>query len=180
MKRNIYVTALLMAGLVSATVYPVRAAGTQALAAEANNAVAIAQTAVDDARDSIQGGKDMVTKLKGNPALINEVKKVLVDASKSWAEALKALESAKATAAKVAGAPDLNKAKNLKMMTQVDASVAEANAKVVRTGLYFVEAAAANRTQSLPVIRDAMQDADAAAAQVKFNREQVRNILAGK
>ena len=180
MKRNIYITVLLMAAMAVCTVHPVRAAANEDLAKEANIAIADAQKAVDEARDAIQQGKDMVTKLEGNVALINEVKKVLGSASKNWAEALKALESAKTTAAKITNASNLKKANNIKMLAELDARVAEASAKVVRTDMYFVEAAAANRTQSLSIIRDAMADAEAATTQVKFNRDQVKSILAGK
>ena len=180
MKKEVCRAVLLVSVLTFCGIYPVQAAGKN-MAQEMNlAAVANAKSAVEEARSAIQQGKDLVKKLERNKVLINEVKQVLQSAAKSWSEALKALESAKTTVAGISSASGQTQANKLKMLAELDARVAEACAKLVRTDMYFVEAAAAGRTQSLSIIRDAIADAEAAAAQVRFNREQVKSLLAGK
>jgi len=66
------------------------------------------------------------------------------------------------------------------LLATVNAGVALSGAKVVQTGLLFIESAAGNKTESLDIIRMAMQDALAAASQVEFNYERVKTLIAEK
>ena len=65
-------------------------------------------------------------------------------------------------------------------MTTVNAGVALSGAKVVQTALLFVDAAANNKTEALDIIRMAMQDSIAAAAQVQFNFDRVKTLIEEK
>jgi len=154
--------------------------GVDQLSSEANQSVAVASQAVEEARSSIELGKRLVAMIPADSEFQEEVKEMLVAASENWNLAIKALEGAKASASRISTASNLEIAGDYKLLATVNAGVALAGAKVVQTGLLFVEAVANNKAESLGVIRMAMQDELAAASQVEFNYERVKTFIAEK
>jgi uncharacterized protein YunC (DUF1805 family) len=154
--------------------------GADQLSSEANQVIAVASQAVEDARSSIEMGKRLVAMIPADSEFQGEVKEMLVAASENWNLAIKALEGAKASASRISTASSLEIAGDYKLLATVNAGVALAGARVVQTGLDFVEAVANNKTESLGIIRMAMQDGLAAASQVEFNYERVKTLIAKK
>ncbi len=154
--------------------------GTDQLLSEANESIAIAASAIEEARASIENGKALVAMIPADSELGDEVKQLLVAAAENWSMAVDALAGAKESAAKIQEASGQEIAQDYKLLATVNAGVALSGAKVVQTGLLFIESAAGNKTESLDIIRMAMQDALAAASQVEFNYERVKTLIAEK
>lgn len=156
------------------------AEGTKQLVSEVDKSIAIATLAVDEARSAIEGGKVFLAQIPADSELKNEVKAMLVSAAENWKVAVAALEGAKQSASRIPEAKSQEIAKDYGLLATVNARVAVSGANVVQTGMFFVEAAAGNKTESLDIIRMAMQDALAAASQVEFNYERVKTLIEGK
>jgi len=156
------------------------AGGADQLSSEANQSIAIASQAVEEARSAIEMGKRLVAMIPADSELQGEVKEMLVAASENWTLAISALEGAKESAARIPTASSQEIAGDYKLLATVNAGVALAGAKVVQTGLLFIEAVANDKTEALGIIRMAMQDALAAASQVEFNYERVKTLVAEK
>ena len=181
MNRQGCIALMAVAGLVFSGVLSAHSGeGTDQLLSEANEAIAIAAVAVEEARVAIEEGKQLVTQIPEDSVLASEVKEMLVAAAENWSVAIVALKGAKESASKILEASSQEIAQDYKLLATVNAGVALSGAKVVQTGLLFVEAAAGNKTESLDIIRMAMQDALAAASQVEFNYERVKTLIAGK
>jgi hypothetical protein len=182
MNRQSCIAVMVAAGFVFGGVLNAARAGegAEALASAANKSIAVAATAVADARIAIGNGKQLVASIPADSALIGEVKQMLQAASDNWTLAVAALEGAKQSAAKIATASSVELAQDYKLLATVNAGVALSGAKVVQTGLKFVEAVSANKTEALDIIRMAMEDSLAAASQVQFNHERVKTLIAGK
>ena len=181
MNRQKCVALMVGVGLAFFGASRVRAAeGAGAMLDEANQSIAAASAAVENARAAIENGKQLLARIPDDSALLPEVKEVLVAAAANWKQAVKALEGAKASAARISKASTPEVAGDYKLLAEVNAEVALAGAKVVDTGLLFVKAVADNKTESLGVIRMAMQDALASASQVEFNYERVKALVAKK
>jgi tmRNA-binding protein len=71
-------------------------------------------------------------------------------------------------------------AEDYKLLATVNARVALSGAKVVQTGLLFVDAVANNKAEALDIIRMSMQDSLAAASQVQFNYERIKTLILEK
>ena len=154
--------------------------GTGQLVLDADQSISVAASAVEEARASIENGKSLVAMIPADSELGDEVKQMLVAAAENWSMAVDALAGAKESAAKIQGATSMELAQDYKLLATVNAGVALSGAKVVQTGLLFIEAVAGNKTESLDIIRMAMQDALAAASQVEFNYERVKTLVAEK
>ncbi len=181
MNRQNYIALMAVVGLSFCGVlsaYSVE--GADQLINEANKAIAIATVAIEEARVSIEEGKLLVAQIPEDSELIGEVKEMLVAASENWSVAIVALEGAKDSASKIKKASSQGIAQDYKLLATVNAGVALSGAKVVQTGVLFIEAAAGNKTESLDIIRIAMQDSLAAASQVEFNYERVKTLIAAK
>jgi hypothetical protein len=150
------------------------------LVQEANQSIETAAVAVEEARVAIENGKQLVAQIPADSALIGEVRQMLKEASDNWTIAVSSLEGAKQSASKIASASSMDIAKDYKLLATVNARVAFAGAKVVETGLYFVDSVANNKTESLGIIRLAMQDSLAAASQVQFSYQRVKELIASK
>ena len=150
------------------------------LVADAEKAVAAAADAVKEARAAIKNGKQFVAMIPEDSALMGEVAEVLKDAKKNWVLAVSALDGAKESASKISSASSREIAQDYKLLATVNAGVALSGAKVVQTGILFVDAAAHNKSESLDIIRKAMQNSLDAAAQVQFNYERVKSLIAEK
>ncbi len=147
---------------------------------DANESIAIAAAEVEEARIAIENGKQLMTQIPTDSELIGEVKQMLFEVSKEWELAINALEGAKQGASKIVSASNEEIARDYKLLATVNSGVALAGAKVVQTGLLFVDAVANNKTESLDIIRMAMQDSLAATSQVRFNYERVKALIAEK
>jgi hypothetical protein len=147
---------------------------------EADKSIMLAEAAVEQARVAIEDGKQLVAQIPADSAVIYEVKEMLVAASENWAVAVNALKGSKESASKITSASSLEVAQDYKLLASVNSKVALSGAKVVQTGLIFVDAAASNKSEALDVIRIAMQDSLAAASQVQFNYERVKALILEK
>jgi hypothetical protein len=181
MNRHSCIALMIVSGLVFSAGISAQAQGdTGALVDESNVAISAATAAVEEARISIENGKQLVAMIPADSPLIAEVTEMLQASSANWAVAVDALEGAKESANKIDSASNIEIAQDYRLLAKVNAGVALSGAKVVQTGLLFVDAAANNKTESLDIIRVAMQDSLAAAAQVQFNYERVKVLIAEK
>ncbi|MCF7863203.1 MAG: hypothetical protein K9L89_00240 [Kiritimatiellales bacterium] len=156
------------------------AEGAEALVSSANESIAAASVAMDEARAAIENGKQLVAQIPADSAQLGEVKSMLLAASDNWNLSVAALKGAKESAAKITSASSTAIAKDYALLAKVNAGLALSGAKVVQTGLLFVDAVSNNKTEALDIIRMAMQDSLAAASQVQFNYERVKTLIAEK
>ena len=150
------------------------------LVADANNSIAMAATAVEEARASIDNGKQFVAMIPEDSPVLGEVAQMLKAIKENWTLAVSALDGAKESASKISSASTPGIARDYKLLATVNAGVALSGAKVVQTGIEFVDAAAHNKSESLDIIRVAMQDSLTASSQVQFNYERVKSLIAKK
>jgi hypothetical protein len=181
MNRHGCIALMVVSGLAFGAGLTVRAQEeSNTLVDAANNAIVSAEVAVEESRISIENGKQLVALIPEDSPVIVEVLEILKASSDNWTLAVAALEGAKQSADKINSASNQEIAQDYKLLAQVNAGVALSGAKVVQVGLLFVEAAANNKTESLDIIRVAMQDSLAAASQVQFNYERVKSLIAEK
>jgi hypothetical protein len=181
MNRHSYIALMMVAGLTCGAGMDAHAEDTTAkLADDANQSIGAAVAAVEEARAAVENGKQLVALIPAESALIGEVKEMLQASADNWVLAVAALDGAKASSAKISTASSKELAQDYALLATVNAGVALSGAKVVETGLLFVEAAAHNKTEALDIIRKAMQDSLAAASQVQFNYERVKSLIAEK
>ena len=182
MKRNSYITLMVVAGLglggALSTAYAVE--GSDQLVAAANKSISAADATVAEARSAIENAKQLLSTIPADSALMGEVTEVLTEVKNHWALALEALDGAKESASKIPAASSTEIAGDYKLLATVNAGVALSGAEVVKTGVAFVEAVAANKVEALDIIRVAMQDALAASTQVEFNYERVKSLITKK
>jgi hypothetical protein len=150
------------------------------LIAEANRSIEAAASAVEEAKAAIQNGKQFVAMIPQDSEVMEEVVQMLKDVKASWVLAVAALDGAKASASKISSASSPEIAQDYKLLASVNAGVALSGAEVVKTGITFVHAAANGKSESLEIIRTAMQDSLEAAAQVQYNYERVKTLIAEK
>ncbi len=154
--------------------------GTDQLVSKASESIAAAVAAVEEARTAIGNGKQLIAQIPESSELAGEVKQMVVAASENWKVAIAALDGAKESASMIKSASSSELAQDYALLATVNSGVALSGAKVVQTGLLFVDAAANNKTEALDIIRMAMQDSLAAASQVQFNYERVKKLIAEK
>lgn len=150
------------------------------LVGKANESIAAATSAVEEARTAIENGKQLLELIPADSELIGEITQMIAAASSNWKVAITALDGAKESAAKIPTASSAELAQDYALLSTVNAGVALSGAKVVQTGLLFVDAVANNKTEALDIIRMAMQESLAAASQVQFNYERVKTLIAEK
>ena len=182
MKRNRYITLMVVAGLglggALSTAYAVK--GSDQLVADANKSISAADATVVEARLAIENAKQLLSTIPADSALMTEVTEVLAEVKSHWALAVEALDGAKESASKIPSASSSGIAEDYKLLATVNAGVALSGAEVVKTGVVFVEAVAANNAEALDGIRAAMQDVLAASTQVEFNYERVKSLITKK
>jgi hypothetical protein len=149
-------------------------------AANTQDAVDFASIAVNEARASIENGKQLVVQIPADSEFTYEVKEILLAASVNWTIAGEALEGAKESVAQVGSSSSPEVVDRYQLLAKVNAYVASSGANVVKIGLLFVEAVAGNKTESLDLIRLSMQDAVAASSQVQFNYDRVKSYMVAK
>lgn len=182
MNRNSYITLMMVAGLALGGTLNVARAGESIdqLVSDANKSIAVSENAVEEARAAIETAKQFVAMIPSDSTLIVEVTEMLRAVSDNWTLAVDALDGAKVSASKISSASSLEIAQDYKLLATVNAGVALSGAKVVQTGVLFVDAAAHEKVESLDIIRLAMQDSLAAASQVQFNYERVKSLITEK
>lgn len=150
------------------------------LVAEANQSIAAASSAVDEARAAIDNGKQLLAMIPEDSPAMGEIAEMLKAVKENWVLAVSALDGAKSSASKIPSASSPEIAQDYKLLTTVNAGVALSGAKVVQTGLLYVDAVANNKAEALGIIKVAMQDSLDAASQVQLNYERVKKFIAEK
>lgn len=182
MKRSSCIALIVIAGMGLGGVANVFAAGQSIdqMVAEANRSIAAAEAAVNEARVAIEQGKQVLATIPEDSPAMEEITEMLRQVKENWALALSSLEGAKSSASKIPAATSAEIAQDYKLLTTVNAGVALSGARVVETGIMFVEAVGNNKAEALNVIRMAMQDSLESAAQVQLNYERVKKFIAEK
>lgn len=183
--RNTFLFGLavaLLGGTVNSTVC---AQGAEAPAAAgviqaSEMAIAKAEAEVEKARAAITKGKELLAMIPEDSPLMPDVAQVIEAASENWQIAVESLSGAKQSASKIVTASNESIANDYALLAKVNAGVALSGAKVVQIALSYIEAIATERTESLDIIRTAMQDALASSSQVQFNYERVKALIAQK
>ncbi len=150
------------------------------LAADAKLAVDAAEVHVEQARVSIERGKELIALIPEDSPLMSEVAQVIKLASDNWVVATEALEGAKKSATKITTTANQSVVADYLTLARVDAAVAVSGANVVQIGMRYVEAVANNKTESLDIIRSAMDDTLSDVAQIQFNYEKVKRLIKEK
>lgn len=173
---------LLVAGLMFAGVANMARAdeSVSQMAQVADQSIAVAQVAIDEAKAAIEKAKQLVAIIPADSPHMGEVTEILASASENWTTAVAALDGAKQSAARITSASSADIAKDYKLLATVNSRVAFSGARVVQTGLFFIDSVASNRSESLDLIRLALQDAVAATSQVQFNYDRVKELIAKK
>lgn len=143
-------------------------------------AIATAEAEVEKARVAIESGKNLIAQIPEDSPLMPDVAQVIEAASENWKIAIDSLNGAKESASKIADASSESIANDYALLAKVNSGVALSGAKVVQIAITYVEAIAEDRTESLDIIRTAMQDALASSSQVQFNYERVKTLIAQK
>ena len=167
---------ILMTGSVAAQ----ESNGSSTLSAEVQAALANAEKEVEAARVAIDKGKQLLSTIPEDSPLMPDVAQVIQAASDNWKIAVDSLKGAQDSAAKIETASNESVAADYALLSRVNAGVAVSGAKVVQIAITYIEAIAANKTESLSVIRTALQDAIAASSQVQFNYDRVKTLIAQK
>jgi hypothetical protein len=178
MKREKCIALLVMCGLAANLSFAGKKAADPSV--EASKAVARAEQAVAQTKAAIEASKALVGGVSGNAALMAEVKEMLRATTDDWEMAIAALDQAKKNAERVASSKDEVMAKDYARLTKLNAGIAISGAKVVSTGLYFVEAAASGKVESLDVIRGAMSAARVSAESVRVSSERTIGLIEAK
>jgi hypothetical protein len=147
---------------------------------EALASVATAETAVANAKASIKRGRELVALIPEDSPMLPEVGQMLKEVSVNWKLAVESIEGANLSAAKISSTKSEGLAKDYALLAKVNASVAISGAYVVEIGMAYVEAVATDKTESLDIIRGAMQDALSSSSQVKFNCDKVKGLISEK
>ncbi len=182
MNRSSYIALMVVAGLGFSGALNSACAveGSDQLIAEANKSISIAEDTVGEARAAIEAAKQILSTIPADSDQMVEVTEMLAKVKDNWALALEALDGAKESASKIPTASTAEIAGDYKLLATVNAGVALSGAEVVKTGVAFVEAVAADKVEALDIIRVAMQDSLAASSQVQFNYERVKSLITQK
>lgn len=139
-----------------------------------------AEAEVEKARVAIAKGKELLALIPEDSPLMPDVAQVVEAASENWQIAIDSLKGAKESASKVASASNDSIAGDYALLAKVNAGVALSGAQVVQIALTYIEAIATEQTESVDIIRTALQDALASSSQVQFNYERVKSLIAAK
>ncbi len=182
MNRQSCIALVAVAGLVLGGVVGTAHAGgdTDRLISEVNESIALAEVAVKGVRSKIETGKKQLALIPKDSELYNEVTQVIASASEKWTAAKVALDGAKKSAARIASAKSSDLAQDFALLAMVHAEVALSGAKVLETGLLFVDAAASNKAEAIGIIRKAMKGSLDAATQVQSSCDRVMKLIAEK
>ena len=154
--------------------------GVSQLVQDADQSIAAAESAVEEARVAIERSKQLIALIPSDSPFMAEVKEMLMASSKYWSASVASLDGAKQSASMISQASNPEVAKDYKLLSTVNSRVAFSGAKVVQIGLFFIDSVANNRSESLDLIRVAMQDALVATSQVQFNYDRVKELISKK
>lgn len=174
------VFAVLAGGVTVCSVNAQEAAPSVSVSDQAQSAIAAAEKEVEKARAAIEAGKVLIAQIPEDSPLMPDVAQVVEAASANWKIAIESLQGSKDSATKIATATNESIASDYALLAKVNAGVALSGAKVVQIALTYVDAIAQNKTESLDIIREAMEDALASSSQVQFNYERVKTLIAQK
>lgn len=182
MKRSSCIALLGVVVLGFGNVLNVSAAGQSIdqLVAEAEKSIAAATAAVDEARAAIEEGKKLLATIPEDSPAMGDITEMLKSVKENWVLAVAALDGANSSASKIPAASSPEIAQDYKLLASVNAGVALSGAKVVQTGLMFVEAVANDKAEALDVIKMAMENSLESASQVQLNYERVKKFIAEK
>jgi len=150
------------------------------LADETLASVAMAESAVADAKASIKRGKELVSLIPEDSPMLPEVAQMLKQVSMNWKLAVESIENANESSAKIASTTSEELAGDYALLAKVNATVAVSGAEVVQIGMAYVEAVASENTEALDMIRSTMRNALAASSQVKMNCDKVKKLISQK
>jgi len=167
-------------GVRPAEAQEVKTSSTTGIVEVSQVAITNAEAEVEKARAAIEKGKQLLTLIPEDSPLMPDVAQVIEAASENWKIAVDSLNGAKESASKISTASNTSIADDYALLAKVNAGVALSGAKVVQIALTYIEAIAAEQTESLEIIRTAMQDALASCSQVQFNYERVKSLIAQK
>ncbi len=142
--------------------------------------VEAASKAVDEARQAIAEGKDLVSRIPEDSPYLEDVYGVLKSSASSWKSAVEALKGARESQGKVAGASSDALASDYGMLAKACADAASSGANVVKVGLAYVEAVALGKTESLGLLKEVMQDVLADSDQTQYYYTKVRGLIGEK
>lgn len=179
MNRHRCVVAVLMGVLIAFTAIP-RVVADMTPADEAMVAIRSAESAISDARVAIEKGKDLVMLIPEDSPFLPEVSQMLQTASANWKNALSALKAAKQCSERLASPASASLTHEYALLAKSNAAVALCGAKIVQIGLAYVEAVAYNKTESLDVIKGAMDNALSATSQANLHYGKVKELIAEK
>ncbi len=145
----------------------------------AQQAISLAEDAVDAARVSIERGKGFVGQIPEDSDLMCDVKEMLVTTSEKWKLAINALEWAEISAEKMQAAPSDAMSVNYEVLAMSSSFISFSGANMVQVGLLFVEAVATDKAESVGIIGLALQDSMVAFEQLSFHYDGVKVALVG-
>ncbi len=180
MNRNSFLAALTVAVMGTGLMIDSARAQEPTLASVAQATIDAAELEVNNARAAIEKGKELIATIPEDSPLMPDVAQVVQAASENWKIAVDSLQGAIDSASKIDGASNDSIAADYALLSKVNAGVAVSGAKVVQIAIAYVEAIATEKTESLDVIRVAMQDALAGSSQVRFNYDRVKTLIAQK
>ena len=158
-----------------------RAQGTgSGLTSQVQSVIENAEKEVAEARVAIEKGRELIARIPEDSPLMPDVAQVIQAASENWQIAVDSLRGAKESAEKIYGSSNEAVSSDYALLARVNAGVALSGAKVVQIAMTYVEAIADNKSESLDIIRTALQDSLAASSQVQFNYERVKSLIAQK
>ena len=150
------------------------------LFASANQSVNAARDAVEEARVSIEKGKALLEKIPADSEYSEEVTAVISAISKHWNTSVDALASAEKITPRILKTKNEGLAGDYKLLTSLSSGVALSGARVVQTGILFVDAVANNKTEALGIIRKVLADALATSDEVDQNYDRTKKLIMQK
>ena len=158
----------------------VRAADDAKIIQKTSDSVALASSAVGEARLAINQGKKLVMQVPADSPAGRDVQQVLLAASKCWDSSLLALSDAKKAEGKVKGAQTEGVRQDYALLSSTASKVALAGAKVVQTSISYIAAVAAKDGANAVVARVAFQDALEGFGHVEQAFDKVKRLLKKK
>lgn len=155
-------------------------AGNTKVVDDANESIAVAEVAVAEARAAIEKGKKTIAQIPKDSPLLSDVSDVVKVIFENWKVAVSALDGAKSSASKFSSVSSDAVLADYALLARVSAKVADSGASVVQAGLAYVDAIAGNKTESLDAMCSAMEGAAVAAADVRFNYDLIKSLIAEK
>lgn len=154
--------------------------GSSVVADRAGEAINAADQAVQEARASIEKGKELVVQIPEGSAFLPEVLRTLEAASGTWDLAVGSLDGAKGVAGRISSVAKEEVAADYTSLVVANAAIAQSGANLVKICIIYVDAVANNKTEALGTIQTALQGAAEAASNIQSAYEQMKVSIAAK